>query len=73
MQIDFDDLVGRPLKTITTHDVQEIDGVLTPLRIEATNHQTGHKTVFRYIEVEYPDNLASELFNPTRLARGGQR
>lgn len=72
MQIDFDDLVGRPLKTITTHEVREVDGVLTPLRIEAANHQTGHKTVFRYIEVEYPDNLAAELFNPTRLARGGQ-
>jgi hypothetical protein len=34
------------------------------------NHQTAHQTRFRYREVDYPDDLPDEAFQPVALTRG---
>lgn len=70
VSIDFSDLEGKPLKTVTVGAVEDIDGIWTATRIEAVNHQTGHRTIFRYEEVSYPDSLPEHLFLPSSLQRG---
>lgn len=70
VSIEFSDLDGKPLKTVTVDEVEDIDGIWTATRIEAENHQTGHRTTFRYEEVSYPDSLPEHLFLPSSLQRG---
>jgi hypothetical protein len=38
--------------------------------IEVVNHQTQHETRFRYREVDYPEGLPDEAFEPAVLSRG---
>lgn len=70
VEIDFADPDGAPLKTVTIMDIRNIDGYWTPTLIEAVNHQTGHRTTFRYEDVSYPRSLPDHLFQPGGLRRG---
>lgn len=70
VEIDFSDPDGAPLKTVTITDIRNIDGYWTPTLIEAVNHQTGHRTTFRYEDVSYPRSLPGHLFQPGGLRRG---
>jgi len=70
VEIDFTDPDGAPLKTVTIADTRNIDGYWTPTLIEAVNHQTGHRTTFRYEDVSYPRSLPGHLFQPGGLLRG---
>jgi hypothetical protein len=69
LEIDFYDLRAEPLKTIRVTDFQQIDGIWTATRIEAQHHQTEHRTVFRYVDVVYPERLPARLFDPESLSR----
>lgn len=70
VRIEFTDSRGEPLKTVTVESVAEVDGIWTATRILAENHQTGHRTLFRYDEIGYPDSLPEWLFQPASLSRG---
>jgi predicted RND superfamily exporter protein len=69
LEIDFFDLGADPLKTIRVTAFERIDGIWTATRIEAEHHQTEHRTVFRYVDVAYPDRLPPRLFDPESLSR----
>lgn len=69
LEIAFSGLDGRPLKTIHVRDVRLIDGIWTAHEVEAVNHQTGHRTLFDYQAVTYPDSLPEMHFNPATLNR----
>lgn len=68
--IEFDDPRGRPLKTIRIMNVEQIDGIWTPLRIEADNTQDEHKTIFIYSDVEFGSEQSSRIFSPQGLKQG---
>ena len=70
VKVDFQDPDREPLKTINVHRVETIDGIVTATRIEATNHQTGHSTVFALRDVSHPDTLPGNIFQPSGLTRG---
>lgn len=70
LSIDFTDVDGRPLKTVTVAAVENIDGYWTATRIEAVNHQTESQTVFEFETVEYLDDLPAHLFREGSLQRG---
>jgi len=70
LEIEFTDLAGRPLKTVSVEEHTIVEGIVTPLRIRAVNHRTGHSTVFDFDDIEYPDELPATLFDPQRLALG---
>jgi hypothetical protein len=68
--IDFVDRREQPLKSIVVHAFELIDGIWTPLRIEASNLQTGHTTEFSFRDIEYQPALGDALFEPQTLSRG---
>jgi outer membrane lipoprotein-sorting protein len=67
---EYDDPRGERLKTVRVEEVSEVDGIWTPHRMEATNHQTGHRTVIRFLDVEYENELPDDLFSERALERG---
>lgn len=68
--VEFLDLDGEPLKTVTVHSVDTFDGIWFATDIEAVNHQTAHETRFLYQDVEYLADLPDPLFNAATLNRG---
>jgi predicted RND superfamily exporter protein len=69
-EIRFRDTQNELLKTVTVHAVQRDGDIWTATDIEVVNHQTGHETRFRYREVEYPEELPQDSFEPAALRRG---
>jgi len=67
---EYQDEHGEPLKTVRADEVREVDGIWTPHRLEATNHQTGHRTVIRFLDVDYQSELPDDLFSERALERG---
>lgn len=68
--VDYADVDGAPLKTITVEETAEIEGVWTALRVRADNHQTGHHTLFTMSDVAYVDGLTLEIFDKDALEFG---
>jgi len=70
VQIEFYDLAGEHLKSVSVRRVVQIDGIWTAQEVEAVNHLTGHSTLFEYSQVMYPETLPAEYFEPATLNRG---
>ena len=58
------------LKTVTTAEVQKVQGIWTIHRIEAENHKTEHKTIMRISDVEYDGAVRDSMFDRHALERG---
>lgn len=59
------DLSGQPLKTFAAADVKAVDparGRWQPMRLEAKNTQTGHKTVIRFEGFKANQGVKDEFF-----------
>lgn len=69
-QTDFYDTNGNHLKTIQLEEVQEIDGILTAMKVFAQNHKTGHSTRLTFSQVDYKAEVKDGLFRQNRLRRG---
>ncbi len=61
---------GKKLKTVLVSDVREVDGVWTPHRLEARNHQTGHATTLDFSKIDYTTPVPDERFTERALRRG---
>jgi hypothetical protein len=70
MVIGFDDEHGERLKTVTVEALEQIDGVWTATHVTAENHQTGHRTSFRFEDIVYEKTLPETIFQPSSLQRG---
>jgi predicted RND superfamily exporter protein/outer membrane lipoprotein-sorting protein len=69
---EFWDAAGRPLKTFRGLEVRAVDparGNWQPMRMEATNLQTGHRTVIRLENFRANQGLADELFTVRQMER----
>lgn len=60
---------GQPLKTVHVSEIREVDGIWTPHRLEAESAK-GHKTVFRFSEIDYATPVPDERFTERALRRG---
>lgn len=67
---EFYDTKGNPLKTIFTKDIREVDGIWTAHTLEATNHKTGHKTIFTFDGISYEKGVSDDFFTQRALRRG---
>lgn len=67
---DYWDQSGNHLKTIDNRELELIDSVWTPRRIEAANHKTGHRTVLIVSEIDFGAPVRDQLFTQQQLARG---
>jgi predicted RND superfamily exporter protein len=68
--VEFLDVGGEPLKTVTIHKSDSFDGIWCATDIEVINHQTAHETRFIYQKVEYTQALPAQLFDANTLSRG---
>jgi hypothetical protein len=67
---DFWDVEGEHLKTITMHDIEEVDGIWTARRIFAKNHQNDHSTLIEVLDIDYTTELDDDMFTERSLRRG---
>jgi hypothetical protein len=68
--LEYWDPAGAPLKTVRLLDVQQIDGIWTARRIEATNLQSGHQTRLRFERVDFRTDVAGDALTQDALRRG---
>jgi outer membrane lipoprotein-sorting protein len=64
------DVKDNPLKVVESTEIREVGGIWTAHRVEATNHKTGHRSVFTVSEVDYATNLEDAMFSESRLRQG---
>ena len=64
------DQSGNALKTIDNRELRQQDGVWTPMRVEALNHKTGHRTVLEVTDIDLKTPLADRLFTQQQLVHG---
>jgi len=60
----------NPLKTVRLYDIAVVQGVITPHRIIAENHKTGHKTEFKLENVNYSAKVDNDLFTESAMRQG---
>ena len=70
IEIRFFDLKDQALKTIYVRDVRQVSGIWTAHEVEAMNHRTGHRTLFKYRAISYPEALPADYFDSARLSQG---
>jgi outer membrane lipoprotein-sorting protein len=66
------DIRGNELKTIYFKDITQIDGIWTALLLEAENHKTGHRSIFRFSDIRYNQPVDDKLFKKESMKRGIQ-
>ncbi len=69
-KVEYYDTNNALLKTQVTSDVQEVEPAAqrwTPMRREMINHQTGHKTVYRFDRFRVDRELKDSWFSTRRL------
>ncbi|MEE8556423.1 MAG: outer membrane lipoprotein-sorting protein, partial [Myxococcota bacterium] len=67
---EFWDLKGKPLKTIYAREIRRVDGIWTAHQFEATNHKTGHRTIFTFSNMDYESAVDDDLFTERALRHG---
>ncbi len=70
IRVDYWDLAGRELKHLNVPEMEKIQGVWSPLRVEMVNVQSNHKTVITFSEQVYNSGLKDRLFTQRTLKRG---
>lgn len=66
----FWDTRGKLLKTIATKDIRQVQGIWTQHRIEVEHHKTGHRTLFRFSDIDYAKGVADNIFTQKAIRRG---
>ena len=64
------DIGGNLLKTVEVSDVRQVDGIWTPHLVDADNHKTKHRTIFKITQVKNDAAIDDSLFNQDQLQRG---
>lgn len=71
-KVEYFDVEGKLLKTQTTFDVQAVEPAkqrYMPMRREMVNHQTGHRTVYRFDRFTLDQRLTDSFFSVRSLER----
>jgi len=66
----FIGLRNKPLKTIYTKEIKQVQGIWTAHLLEVENHRTGHRTKFSFSEIDYQTSISDDLFTERALRRG---
>jgi outer membrane lipoprotein-sorting protein len=64
---EFYDKQGKLLKRFHATEIEVIDGIPTPKRLEMVNVQTGHSTVLELSNIRYNTGLSDDLFTQREL------
>ena len=66
-RVDFETEDGRSGKRIEVLEMDRRGGYWTPLLIHVRSSPSGRETLFRYVEVSFPETLDADLLTPERL------
>ncbi len=67
---EFDGLRGKPLKTVLTKEIRQVQGIWTAHLMEVSHHKTRHSTKFTFSDVDYQTEISDDLFTERALRRG---
>jgi len=67
---EFTSLRNKPLKTIYTKEIKQVQGIWTAHRLEVENQKTGHATKFIFSDIDYQKEINDDLFTERALRRG---
>jgi uncharacterized protein len=67
--VDFYDSAGERIKTLTSSEVELIDGYWLATRMEMVSWDSGHRTVLELDEVRFDTGLSDDLFTERSLKR----
>jgi outer membrane lipoprotein-sorting protein len=70
LRIEYWDRAGQLLKTVEHRDIRQISGIWSAMRIDVTNHKTGHRTRIDFRDVQFNQKLADTLFTQQQMERG---
>jgi predicted RND superfamily exporter protein len=70
IKADYWNQKGKLLKTLVNADIRAIDGILTRHKLTIDNHKTGHKTIFKFSEVDYLSPVKDSLFSKRAMKQG---
>jgi len=69
-RIEYWDVAGNPLKTYEVEELALVDDIWTRLRMSISHQKTGHRTEFRFSEVDYQTEVDEGRFTQRALTRG---
>jgi catechol 2,3-dioxygenase-like lactoylglutathione lyase family enzyme len=69
LRMEFYDPEGVRLKSFAMREIQEEDGAWTVKRIEAVDHETGHRSVLAFSDIDTTSPVADEIFTPRTMER----
>ncbi len=67
---EFTSLRNKPLKTIYTKEIKQVQGIWTAHLLEVKNHKTRHTTQFIFSDIDYQKEISDDLFTERALRRG---
>jgi len=67
---EFTNLRNKPLKTIYTTEIKQVQGIWTAHLLKVENHKTRHTTKFIFSDVDYQTKISDDLFTERALRRG---
>jgi hypothetical protein len=70
IRVDYWDLAGEELKHLQIQQLEQIQGIWSPLLIVMKNVQSQHKTELSFTQQEYNSGLSDRFFTQRMLKRG---
>jgi len=70
VRADYWDLKNKPLKSLAMTDIRTVDNIITRHILTINNHKTGHKTIFKFSDVNYTSKVKNSLFSKRALKQG---
>ncbi len=70
VRADYWDLKNKFLKSLEMTDIRSVDDIITRHILTINNHKTGHKTIFKFSEVDYTSTVKDSLFTKRALKQG---
>jgi hypothetical protein len=73
LKVEFYDKSEEHLKTLTAEELEQVQGIWTPMLSMMANVQTGHKTRLEVQRIRYNEDLNPDLFSTNFLRTGRVR
>ena len=73
MRAEYWDIALNKLKSLKVSDVRKVQDIWTRHQLDMMNYKTGHRTQFRFYDVDYQVQLQDRLFSQQALTRGAPK
>lgn len=70
LRVRYWDVAGGTLKHVTIGELSLTNGIWTPRYIKAVNDKSGHRSEFRFSDIQYPNSVPAGQFSHSQMADG---